>query len=191
MKRLRKPAFMAPTPVPARPLADDPSPLIERFYDKVWREQMHDLPFVNPVLRVEAVGFRQVDGDWVGIVITPWFINVFLLPGGGTLWQELPSGEQRRVVFPVGELDFIADNNPDPQAPITAYQYCPLIHPVQHLADQTTAREAALAALQALFTAAPGTETAAPVTVEAAAEIQPAPQRRAFLRGLVGRRGVA
>lgn len=184
MKRMRTPAWMPPPPLPARPLANDPSSLIVSFYDKVWREQMQDLPFVNPALSVEAVGFRRVDRDWVGIVITPWFINVFLLPGGGTLWQDLPSGEQRGVVFPVGQLDFIADNNPDPEAPITAFQYCPLIHPVQHLADQATSREAAEAALVALFTAPPAAE---PETAEAPVE-EPAPKRRAFLRGLVGKR---
>ena len=184
MKRLRTPAFMAPTPAPAKPLISDPSALIERFYTKVWREQMHDLPFVNPALAVEAVGFRRVDGDWVGVVITPWFVNVFLLPGGGQLWQDLPSGEQRGVIFPVGQLDFIADNSLDPEAPITAYQYCPLIHPVQHLADQVTAREAAEAALLALFTPPPEPETES--TPESVPE--PAPKRRAFLRGLVGKR---
>jgi [NiFe] hydrogenase assembly HybE family chaperone len=186
MKRLRIPAFMAPPPEPAQPFVGNPSALIESFYRTVWLEQMSDLPFVNPVLSVEAVGFRQVEGDWVGMVITPWFINLFLLPGGGSLWQDLPSGEQRGVVFPAGQLDFIADNNPDSKGPISAYQYCPLIHPVQHLPDQATAREAAQAALVTLFTPplAPEPEVS-PVTAE------PAPRRRAFLRGLVGQRDSA
>ena len=188
MKRMRTPAFMAATPEPAKPIADNPSALIERFYNKVWHEQMQDLPFVNPALNVEAVGFRQVEGDWVGLVITPWFINVFLLPGGGKLWQDMPSGEQRSVTFPVGALDFIADNNPNPNAPITAFQYCPLIHPVQHLPDQATARDAAEAALVALFTPPPAPE--APVE-DTPQFVEPAPKRRAFLRGLVGKRDAA
>ena len=191
MKRMRKPAFMAATPEPAKPIAEDPSALIERFYNKVWREQMQDLPFVNPALSVEAVGFRQVDGDWVGMVITPWFINVFLLPGGGKLWQDLPSGEQRGVVFPVGELDFIADNNPNPQAPITAFQYCPLIHPVQHLPDQITARQAADAALAALFSPPPKVEEAPAAGLAQGKPEEPAPKRRAFLRTLAGKRSAS
>ena len=173
--------------MPAKALLGDPSALVEAFYTRVWREQMADLPFVNPALRVEAVGFRTVGGDWVGVLITPWFINLFLLPGGGTLWLDLPSGEQRRVAFPVGELDFIADNNPDPEAPITAYQYCPLIHPVQHLPDQATAREAAEAALRALFAPPPAAEP----ELETSPVAAPLPQRRAFLRGLVGKRNPA
>lgn len=186
MKRLRIPAVLAAPPAPAKALADHPGALVESFYDQVWREQMIDLPFVNPALRVEALGFRQVDGDWVGVVITPWFINLFLLPGGGTLWQDLPSGEQRGVEFPAGRLDFIADNNPDPEAPLGAYQYCPLIHPVQHLADQATAREAAVAVLDALF-APPTTAEAPPDNPDPARAAEPAPSRRAFLRGLAGK----
>lgn len=186
MKRLRKPAFTAPPPAPARPLTDDPSALLERFYERVWREEMQDLPFVNPALRVEAVGFRRIDGDWVGVVVSPWFLNLFLLPGGGRLWQDLPSGEQRRVEFPVGGLEFIADNNPDPGAPIPAVQYCPLMHPVTHLPDAATARQAALDALDALQRLPPaaegeGQESAALPKGEAR------PARRTFLRGIVGR----
>lgn len=199
MKRLRIPAFSAPLPTPAQALENDPGPLLELFYNKVWREQMHDLPFLNPALRVEAVGFSRVQGDWVGVLVTPWFVNLFLLPGGGTLWADIPSGEQRSVEFPAGRLDFIGDNNPEPGATIAAYQYCPLIHPVQHIADQALARQAALDALAALMCPPPeavahtgsasdarlSPERNAPVANQAGHVTRelPSPSRRAFLRG--------
>jgi [NiFe] hydrogenase assembly HybE family chaperone len=186
MKRLRKPAFSAPAPMPAKPISEDPSALLVRFYDRVWREQMQDLPFVNPALSVEAIGFVRHEGDWVGAMVTPWILNLLLLPGGGRLWADLPSGEQRSVSFPVGPLDFIADNNPNPEAPITAYQYCPLMHPVQHLPDQATARQAALDALAALMQPPPVPRQEA--LADAPAKDEPAPGRRAFLRGIAGKR---
>jgi [NiFe] hydrogenase assembly HybE family chaperone len=194
MRRLRTPASTPHAPPPAVPLADDPSAALVAHFDKVWRDSMQDMSFVNPALQVEAVGFRRHDGDWVGALITPWFLNLFVLPGGGALWQDLPTGEQRSVDFPVGKLDFIADNNPG--APIGAYQYCPLLHPVQQVPDQAAARDAALAALAGLF--APqanasqlSAESAAPAPV---ADSLPsgaptAPARRAFLGGFAGRRG--
>lgn len=186
MRRLRQPAFVAPPPPPAAPLPDDPSARLEVFFEQVWRERMQDLPFVNPALRVEAVGFRTIAGDWLGAVVTPWFLNLFLLPGGGSMWRDLPAGEQGRFEFPAGGLDFIADHDPAPEAPLAAYLYCPLMHPVQHLPDQATARQAALDALAALLTPPP---EAAPAAPAAPAPDAPRAGRRAFLRGRSGHSG--
>lgn len=112
---------------------------------------MHDMPFVNPALSVEAIGFQRQDGDWLGVVITPWFINLFLLPGGGTLWRDVPTGEHATVALPVGELDFIGDN-PGSDAAVAAYQYCPLLSPVQQVPTQDAARAIARDALATVRT---------------------------------------
>ena len=37
---------------------------------------MAGLPVCNPALGVADVGFRALDGEAVGIVVTPWFMNV-------------------------------------------------------------------------------------------------------------------
>ena len=163
---------------------------------------MHDMPFVNHSLAVDTHGFARVDGDWLGVVITPWFINLFLLPGGGTLWADCPTGEQRRVTLPAGPMDFIADN-PGADAALAAFQYCPLLSPVQSVADMATARRIAVAALAAALAPppAPYADEAAPAHAApaggAAADRQPEPAvaatapstaRRGFLRKLAGRR---
>ena len=144
------------------------------------------MPFVNRALTVRASGFRRHDGDWVGAVITPWFLNLFVLPGGGALWSDLGSGERARVAFPVGELEFIADYQPDGAVP--AYLYCPLFAPVNQFATQEAAEAAASAALDALFVPPPVPEAeaadAAPVT-DIPAEA-PVPARRAFFRRVTG-----
>ena len=41
---------------------------------------MQGLGFVNPALRVEAVAFEPWDGHWLGVMVTPWSINLLLLP---------------------------------------------------------------------------------------------------------------
>ena len=186
-ERLRKPAFQAPQPSPAAALAENPAPLLLAMYRRVWETSMRDMPFVNPALAVDVVGFRRFRGDWIGVVITPWFLNLFLLPGGGELWSDRPAGEHGKVVFPVGELEFIADN--DAQAEIPAHQYCPLFAPVTQFATQEAAQGAALAALEALFSPPPAVEPAPPVaaTPPAKAPSAEAPvSRRAFFRRLVG-----
>jgi [NiFe] hydrogenase assembly HybE family chaperone len=201
---IRKAAFQAPQPPPAKPLTSNPAPRLEAMYRRIWLASMRDLPFVNLALSVEALGFRRwlatasasrpdsdaparsmdnrkgcgddLLGDWVGAMITPWFINLLILPGGGDLWSDRPSGERCQLVFPIGPLEFIADD--DASAEIPALQYCPLFAPPGQFASQAAARAGAMAALNAMF----GTPAEEPSTRAVAAPELLLPARRSFLR---------
>ena len=120
-------------------------------------------------------------GDWVGAMITPWFINLLILPGGGDLWSDRPSGQRCHIVFPVGPLEFIADD--DASAEVPAFQYCPLFAPPGQFASQAAARAAAIAALNAMFgTPAEEKEEERATSAAAAAPKLLLPARRSFLR---------
>ena len=75
------------------------------FYRVVERERMHGLPIVNPRLRVEAVGFEAFDEHRFGILITPWFMNMLLLPGTDE-WDSFERGATVRLDLPGGRYDF-------------------------------------------------------------------------------------
>lgn len=71
---------------------------------------MRDLPVYNEKLSVEAIGFRLFGDDaLLGVVLTPWFMNLTMLPIervpmnmaeiGRTISVELPAGKR---VFVVG-----------------------------------------------------------------------------------------
>lgn len=180
-ERIRTPALAPPPIRPAVPRADDPTAFLEAHYRHVWQTRMHDLPFINAALGVEAVGFARYEGDWLGVVITPWFLNLLLVSGGGQLWGDIPAGERRYLNLPCGTLQFIADDDPD----IGPYQYCPLIAPVSDLADMAQARLIAADALKTVFVPpAPPAEPKAPPVVEE----KPAVSRRGFFRRLAGKR---
>jgi [NiFe] hydrogenase assembly HybE family chaperone len=144
---------------------------------------MMDMPFVNVALQVEAVGFVRHGGDWLGVIVTPWFLNLFLLNGGGSLWQDISAGQRRLVSLPCGALQFIADDDPD----LGLYQYCPLIAAVGTLQDHSTARHAALDALQAVLTPAVEFEPAKPTEPAATQPDAKVASRRGFLRKIGGR----
>jgi [NiFe] hydrogenase assembly HybE family chaperone len=163
--------------VSSRGADDDPGPPLVALYRQVLATSMAGLPFLNPALEVEAVGFCRWQGDWLGAVITPWFINLFLLPGGGSAWSPLAPGGRRDVVFPAGHLNFIGDYDDA----VGDYQSSPLFAPVRQFADQREAREAASVALAALFLDGKRSEDV-PV---AAGTADPAPSRRRFLRRIV------
>jgi [NiFe] hydrogenase assembly HybE family chaperone len=135
--------------------------------------RMRGLPFVNERLAVEAVGFRRWNGRWLGVLITPWFMNLVLLPDDApdARWQSLRHGAAAAYEFPAGVFEFIGGH----EAAIGEFQSCSLFSPVFEFADQATARATAEAALAALFDAQnrrePGVD--APATVS----------KRDFLRG--------
>lgn len=180
-ERLRTPA-LAPPPVRPAVIRDaDPSASLIAHFEAVWRTRMSDLPFLHPGLSVAAIGFQRHAGDWLGIVVTPWFLNLVLMAGGGTCWQDIPAGERRHVALPCGTLQFLADDDPD----IGPYQYCPLIAPVTDLPDMRSACDAAAEALRAVLTAPPVALDAAPPPE--VRSVDPS-ARRGFLRRVVGRR---
>lgn len=188
-ERLRQPALQPPPIRPAEARTTDPSAFLEAHYQQIWTTRMHDLPFVNPALQVEAVGFVRHDGDWLGVVITPWFLNLLLLSGGGPLWGDIPAGERRYLNLPCGTLQFIADDDPE----IGPYQYCPLIAPVSSIPDHATARQAALDAMRSVLSSLPlgVPETAGPPASTPVSPAEPAApvSRRGFFRRLAGKQG--
>jgi [NiFe] hydrogenase assembly HybE family chaperone len=135
--------------------------------------RMRGLPFVNERLSVEAVGFRRWNGRWLGVLITPWFMNLVLLPldAPGARWQSLRQGAAAAYEFPAGVFEFIGGH----EDAIGEFQSCSLFSPVFEFADQATARATAEAALAALFDAQnrhePGVDAPAAVS------------KRDFLRG--------
>jgi [NiFe] hydrogenase assembly HybE family chaperone len=130
--------------------------------------RMRGLPFVNERLAVEAVGFRLWNERWLGVLLTPWFMSLVLLPADapGARWQALKKGASAAYAFPAGVFEFIGGH----EDAIGEFQSCSLFSPVFEFADQATARLAAEAALAALFDE-PDRARAAPVS------------KRDFLRG--------
>jgi [NiFe] hydrogenase assembly HybE family chaperone len=124
-----------------------PARRLEAVFTNVARTRMAGMPFVNVALRVEAVGFREWQGQWLGVLVTPWSINVLLLPRSGD-WPRLPMGTERFVDLPAGRFRFIAGFEPS----LGEYHACSLFSPALEFADHDAACATASAALEALLT---------------------------------------
>ncbi len=125
----------------------NPSDALEATYRHVAETRMHGLPFVNPALAVEAVGFAPWQGRWLGVLVTPWCINLVLAPLEPTAWRSLRQGEKRRYRFPAGDYEFVGTIEPG----VGEFQLCSLFSPVLEFEDQATARLVAELAREALF----------------------------------------
>jgi [NiFe] hydrogenase assembly HybE family chaperone len=63
-----------------------PADAVEEAFFRIQREQMADVPILNPALSVEAVDFQRWQGHWLGIVVTPWCMSLLLVPGSAENW---------------------------------------------------------------------------------------------------------
>ena len=126
-------------------MGDPSARLTAAFRDAAQR--MRGLPIVNPALDVEAVGFARWEGRWLGVLVTPWCVNLVLCPDDPSAWRPLAAGAKRRYRFPAGEYEFVGAHD----AALGEYQVCSLFSPVHEFTDHATARLLAELARDALF----------------------------------------
>ena len=56
----------------------------------VLRERMAGVPILNPALSVQTVDFSPWRGHWLGALVTPWFINLVVMPLDPAAWRSAP-----------------------------------------------------------------------------------------------------
>ena len=120
---------------------------LEAVFNEIARTRMVDVPILNPALRVEAVGFRVWEGRWIGVLVTPWMINLVLLPGEAAPLAPLALGEKTSWDFPSGSYQFMGLNEPM----LGVCHVCSLMSPVMDFATHEDARAVALEIIGALF----------------------------------------
>lgn len=140
---------------------------LETTFNEILDKRMRELPVVNFALSVQAVGFSRFGEDWLGVLITPWFMNLMLLPGADSTWREQQPGIKIDKHFPYGAFEFTLGR----EAQIGIYALCSLFSPMFQFENQAAALATAQSALQGLL-----------------AETAPrAVSRRDLLRGAIGK----
>ncbi len=172
---------MSRTPAPVG-YCEDPSALLEAHFERIFQDNMQGLPIVNDALRVEAVGFEDWRGHWLGVLITPWFLNLMVVPGASQDWPQVKEGERLRFAFESGTYLFNAMDL-DGFGQVLS---CSLASPVREYGSQESVREVAQD-LMRLIHAPAEEERGADASVsgalqQGAAEGGCAMSRRAFLR---------
>jgi [NiFe] hydrogenase assembly HybE family chaperone len=122
---------------------------LESAFRRIAATRMAGMALANPTLEVEAVGFRDWDGRQVGVLVTPWAINLVLLPGQHAPVPALAPNQRGHWRFPSGEYEFMGGSEPE----CGAFQFCSLLSPPDGFDDQAQAREFAVAVIHQLFVA--------------------------------------
>ncbi|WP_339114422.1 [NiFe]-hydrogenase assembly chaperone HybE [Thioclava sp. GXIMD2076] len=136
----------APMMIEQRRIDEQVRNLIADFRE-IWNSTMRDVPLSNKALSVEAVGFRAHEGRGLGVLFSPWFMNLVLLPGADEDWSGLKAGAKEMVDFPSGCYEFIHNT----RAQTGGYKACSLFSPMEEFQTQIQAREVAQAIMAELF----------------------------------------
>lgn len=129
---------------------------LEALFRHVERTRMAGVPVLNRALQVEAVGFEPVAVEpgeapaAVGVLLTPWFMNLVWLPLQPKAAADRVGQARAREVGGTN-FDFIGGYEPG----LGAYEACSLASPMFEFADQAQARATAWAVLAELRPAAP------------------------------------
>lgn len=111
---------------------------------------MADIPVLNKELSVDAFGFESQNGYHFGVLLTPWFMNLVLIPTteNADALDESQVGSKQSRILPAGRFEFIVGY----EEKIGMYLSCSLFSPVFEFADQEAAIETAQAILEQVNT---------------------------------------
>ena len=124
----------------------DRATALVRHFESVHREHMQGLPIVNPQLQVEAIGFTEFGDHGIGVLVTPWFMNLVLLPHSCD-YESSEQGSTVELTLPGGKYEFNITHDENLGTFLTAV----LFRTVADFPDQHTARQVAEAVLETLL----------------------------------------
>ena len=123
------------------------TPALEQAFIRIQHDRMQGVAVLNPALQVKAVGFRSWEQYCLGVLLTPWFMSLVILPGEGDDWQEMKIGDKVTKVFPSGVYEFILGDEPG----VGRYLSCSLFSPVFEFGCQENAVATAQAVMAGLM----------------------------------------
>jgi [NiFe] hydrogenase assembly HybE family chaperone len=121
--------------------------VLQEHFEVIRTTHMRGLPILNPRMAVEVVAVRDFGEHRICVLITPWFMNLVLLPGKDE-WSGVDQGESISIEFPREALDFMVSHDDA----IGTFLSAVLFRTVTDFPDQDTAREVARQVMEDLFT---------------------------------------
>lgn len=123
--------------------------ILTSLYNEIEVTRMDNVPILNKNLSVAALGFEPYNDYALGVLLTPWFMNLVLVP----LDQEefIKSSPQETskhtIILPAGQVEFIVSFEEGFGWYLTSSLYSPMFE----FEDQAAALQTAEAALQEIL----------------------------------------
>jgi [NiFe] hydrogenase assembly HybE family chaperone len=120
---------------------------VEAAFDHILQQHMLGMPILNPMIRVETLGFQLYEERIMGVVITPWLMNLILFPNENDNWQDMKIGKKQDHLFPSNRHEFMLNEIEG----IGICQTLSLYSPMHDFENQDHAIAAATAFLEILL----------------------------------------
>jgi len=120
---------------------------LEKQYSQILQQRIADKLPLNPRLKVEAVDFRPSGGNCLGVLVTPWSLDLMLLSNEGDGWADIKAGSTVSFDFPSGPVEFVLEES----EALGKILVCPLYSPIFDLQDQETAVATAKLVIESLM----------------------------------------
>lgn len=162
------------------PHARNPQQQLAERFACIAATRMAGLPVVNPALNVAVPAMQAWLGEWLGVLVTPWAVNLVILPGPGGRFRPIEVGGAQWWDFPSGRYEFLGNREDG----LGHYQSCSLASPAFDFPTQADAEAFALAAFDALLATPPQPPASAEgARLAGGSAIAQPLSRRDFLRG--------
>ncbi|MBL1321471.1 MAG: [NiFe]-hydrogenase assembly chaperone HybE [Methylophaga sp.] len=120
---------------------------LESTFQTILEDRMDGVPVLNDRLQVKTIGFVQWNNYQFGILITPWFMNLILLPEQEGDQNQAKVGSKQTHIFPSGPYEFIVGFEDG----LGVYLSCSLFSPMFEFEEQAVAELTAEEALSAIM----------------------------------------
>jgi [NiFe] hydrogenase assembly HybE family chaperone len=156
---------------------------LEAAFARIAATRMAGLPLNNPALCVATVGFVPWDDSHVGVLITPWAINLAAVSADRDALR-LATDVRRTWRFPSGEYELMGGDEPE----CGAFQFCSLFSPAFDFSDQESAVATASEIMRVLVSPepVPDDQSLQAARMKGTSVLQAPVSRRGFLRGVFG-----
>ncbi|MEO0411338.1 MAG: [NiFe]-hydrogenase assembly chaperone HybE [Pseudomonadota bacterium] len=110
-------------------------------------KDMLGLPIHNGALDIQAVGFREHGDNGIGVIVTPWCMNLVLLPSAERQSKPGALGSKTSYAFPFGTFSFVLGQ----MQGVGLIETCSLFSPMEDFPDHQSAVTVAKEAIDGLF----------------------------------------
>ncbi len=123
---------------------------LRQTFTHILQTRMQGIPVIHPLLQVNADNFVCWQGWYLGVLVTPWFMNLMLLPATDDAVETLATlriGNKQTHCFPSGSYEFMVGA----EEGIGRYLSCSLFSPMYQFQDQAAVLDTATAVLAELM----------------------------------------